>query len=342
MSQMKSLSVSEAAVKIVAGEVVAFPTETVYGLGANAWDESAVKKIFQLKGRPSDNPVIVHVASWAQLKEVVAWERLSAAEQEIVQKLADAFWPGPLTLVLPKAEKVSNSVTAGLATVTVRWPAHPVAQELITTAGVPIVAPSANLSGSPSATTAEHVWSDFGHEFPVIDGGATEVGVESTVLDPLSHPPVILRPGQVTLEEMKKILPAVERIGATSAKTATEVPRSPGQKYRHYAPNARVHVLPSDAKLAYEQLMIATQLNHAAKKLWIVQNELLVMLPVSDAMTAETHFFHYQDAAELAKHLFEWLREADHLDMQDIYIQAVPELGVGVAVMDRVRRAAQG
>jgi L-threonylcarbamoyladenylate synthase len=335
------LSIDDAAAKILAGEVVAFPTETVYGLGANAWDEAAVKKIFQVKSRPSDNPIIVHVASWAQVEELVDWGTLSAEEQTIVKKLTGAFWPGPLTLVLPKSSRVSNVVTAGLPTVTVRWPAHPTAQELIEKAGVPIAAPSANVSGGPSATTAEHVRADFGADFPVIDGGATEVGVESTVLDPLSTPPAVLRPGQITVEDLRRVLPAVV-LSTSLVKTAEAAPRSPGQKYRHYAPKARVHILPVEAQEAYEQMMIATQQNRVAKKLWIVRPELLIMLPVSDPLTAETHFSHYTDAADLAHHLFEWLRDADRQDFQDIYIQAVPEVGVGVAVMDRVRRAAQG
>lgn len=218
---------------IKTGEVVAFPTETVYGLGADAWNPSAIHKVFEVKGRPSDNPLIVHVSSKDQVSD------FAAIIPDTAQILMDEFWPGPLSIVLPKKPEVLDSVTAGLDTVAIRMPDHPVALDLIEATG-PLVAPSANKSGRPSPTKASHVREDFGNDFPVIDGAATRVGLESTVIDLSSDRPAILRPGGISRKELENILGIeVEE----SFFHQTEKPRSPGQKYSHYKPKAEVRWL---------------------------------------------------------------------------------------------------
>lgn len=213
------------------GNVVAFPTETVYGLGASAFHPEAIAKVFALKGRPSDNPLIVHISNLKQLEDLVEW---------YPEELAKLFWPGPLTLVLPKKASVPDCVSAGLPTIGVRMPDHPLALALIEAAG-PLVAPSANLSGKPSATCAEHVRHDFGDAVYVLDGGTCEVGVESTVYKVETQ--TILRPGAIT----------AEMLGAVSiAQDDAERPESPGMKYRHYAPNARVRLVDAPQEGAVE------------------------------------------------------------------------------------------
>lgn len=216
---------------IKAGDVVAFPTETVYGLGADAWNPAAIQKVFETKGRPSDNPLIVHISDKKQVSE------FAAEVPEFASQLMDAFWPGPLSLVLPKKPNVLDAVTAGLDTVAIRMPNHKTALEFIGQTG-PLVAPSANKSGRPSPTKAEHVKADFGRDFPVIDGGETTVGLESTVLDLSSGKPVILRPGRIGVGELEQALGVKVRLAENTS--SIETPRSPGQKYSHYKPTADV------------------------------------------------------------------------------------------------------
>ncbi|MDZ7773394.1 MAG: L-threonylcarbamoyladenylate synthase [Balneolaceae bacterium] len=229
------------------GGVAAFPTETVYGLGAYAWNPDAVRRVFELKGRPADNPLIVHLASARMAADFVP------EIPEDARTLMTAFWPGPLTLILPKKPEVLDLVTAGLDTVALRWPAHPLAQELIATCG-PLVAPSANKSGRPSPTRPEHVREDFGEDFPVLEAGETQIGLESTVLDLSREPYTILRPGYIGREQIEKALGKEVRLADSEEgeETDGEIPgrvgqtdadapaRSPGTKYSHYAPSARV------------------------------------------------------------------------------------------------------
>ncbi len=219
------------------GEVVAFPTETVYGLGADAWNPTAIKKIFATKGRPTDNPLIVHVSDKRQLSQFVQ------TIPEAVHNLTEAFWPGPLTIVLSKKPEVLDLITAGLQTVAMRMPDHPLALSFIEQTG-PLVAPSANTSGKPSPTKAQHVLNDFGADFPVIDGGPTKVGLESTVVDLTSEIPTILRPGKIGKKELEAVLHAEVQYSTDSRML---VPKSPGQKYSHYQPTAKVfYMKPSD------------------------------------------------------------------------------------------------
>jgi L-threonylcarbamoyladenylate synthase len=219
------------------GGLVAFPTETVYGLGANALSSSAVDRIFRAKGRPSNNPIIVHVSDVAQAKTITLdWSATA-------ERLAQHFWPGPLTLVLPKAPTIPSNVTAGGATVAVRCPAHQVAQALISAAGLPIAAPSANRSGHVSATTADHVQTDLGEEIDcILDGGAVLHGIESTVLDCTVYPPVILRPGPITAEDLEKVGLMTSGITQTSDDVTF---KSPGLLPRHYAPRCRLLIVQS-------------------------------------------------------------------------------------------------
>ncbi len=221
------------------GGLVAFPTETVYGLGANALMPASVKNIFTAKGRPSDNPLIVHVTQKADIMKV------ARSLPEKAERLIDAFSPGPLTVILPKRADLNDAVTAGLDTVAVRIPSHPVARALINAAGVPVAAPSANLSGKPSPTEAKHVIEDMnGRIDAIVDGGACEVGLESTVIDMSGDVPTILRPGGVTLSQIRRILPEtiIDR-HVIEAVSVDDTPKSPGMKYKHYAPDAEVTVI---------------------------------------------------------------------------------------------------
>lgn len=212
------------------GEVVAFPTETVYGLGADACSPSAIRKVFELKGRPADNPLIVHVSS------IKMAESFAEEIPEDARKLMEHFWPGPLTLIFPKKQKVLDILTAGLQTVAIRWPQHPLSQELIARAG-PLVAPSANSSGRPSPTKPEHIREDLGKDFPIVEAGETDIGLESTVLDVSREPYQVYRPGAVSREQIEETLGREVVIAKTSAKGTT---KSPGTKYTHYAPEAKV------------------------------------------------------------------------------------------------------
>ena len=230
---------TEAAEILKNGGLVAFPTETVYGLAANALDGTAVAKIFTAKGRPMDNPLIVHISHFEQIYELVR------EVPESAKKLADRFWPGPLTIILPKSAQIPDEVSAGLDTVAVRFPYHPVARAVIDAVGVPLAAPSANLSGHPSPTTAAHVMNDMdGRIEAVLDGGPCSVGVESTVLTLAEQPPRLLRPGGITLEQLKSVLGRVEMDDAVLHPLADgKRAASPGMKYKHYSPRANVVIL---------------------------------------------------------------------------------------------------
>ncbi|MBS3142726.1 threonylcarbamoyl-AMP synthase [Candidatus Woesearchaeota archaeon] len=299
---------AQAAHIIRSGGIVAFPTETVYGLGANAFDGRAVKKIFKAKGRPSDNPLIVHIASMRQLKQV------TCGNPQNTMSLIKKFWPGPLTLVMKKSKKIPHIVTAGLQTVAVRMPDHPVALRFIKASRVPIAAPSANISGKPSATNAKHVMHDFeGRIDAVIDGGQAKHGVESTVLDLTVHPAAILRPGAITKEQIERVIGSV-----TFARTGSVV-KSPGMKYRHYAPLAKVVLCASLQEIQKRRRKKSAVI--AGKK----------VAGVSFVFINERH---------LAKNLYHWFREADKKGCGSIFVQTVSENGLGATIMNRLRKAA--
>jgi L-threonylcarbamoyladenylate synthase len=317
-------ALARAAAVLRRGGLVAFPTETVYGLGANALDADAVRRIFAAKGRPSYNPLIAHVADAAAARELVtAWP--DAAEQ-----LAAAFWPGPLTLVLPKRAIVPDVVTAGLDTVAVRVPAHPVAHALLVAAALPIAAPSANRFTQLSPTTAAHVERALGEGVDLIlDGGPTSVGIESTVLDLSGARPVLLRPGSIALEELERIVGPLERPMAAGA---AEAPRpSPGMLDRHYAPRAELRIFDQASREdAIERAQRAAAEGRTVGALLLAPLDAPIAHPV-----AMPH-----DPTGYAAALYATLHELDALGCDLVLVEAVPAGGAWAGVRDRLQRAA--
>lgn len=328
--------VLEAAAKVIReGGVVAFPTETVYGLGADATSAEAVGRIFEAKGRPSDNPLIVHVADREQLDQVVS------LVPPVAERLIERFWPGPLTLVLPKVASVPHAVTGGLETVGVRMPDHPVALALIRAAGLPVAAPSANRSGRPSPTAAEHVLEDLGGRIPlVIDGGETGVGLESTVIDLTIDPPVILRPGGITLEEIAEAIGAVEVAASVDGAEAGEAPRSPGMKYVHYAPKARVILVDGPVLHMQEKIRdLILEFQEEGRRVGIMCGAESRGLYLAQVVM---EYGSRGDLAAVASDLFGTLRAFDRHGVDVILVEGVPTTGIGLAIMNRLRRAAGG
>ena len=317
--------IARAAACVTDGAVVAMPTETVYGLAANAYDEAAVAKIFAAKGRPQDNPLIVHIADLAALSDLTKTVPASA------YALAKAFWPGPLTMILPKSEKVPDAVSAGLSTVAVRMPSHPVAQELIRASGVPLAAPSANRSGSPSPTNAKYVLADMQGRIPLIlDGGSSQVGVESTVVTLATDVPRVLRPGGVTVEQLRAVLGevAVDDAVLHRLKAGAQA-ASPGMKYKHYAPQANITIV--RGSLTAFQNFVARQ-SPDAFVLCFTGEENLFKHAVS--------YGHADADDEQANRLFDALRELDGNGAKTVYARCPRLSGVGLAVYNRLIRAA--
>jgi len=316
-------TISRAAAILKEGGIVAFPTETVYGLGADAFNTSAIQKVFEAKGRPSDNPLIVHIAELSYL------DSLAVSIPVIGRTLANEFWPGPLTLVLQKTSEVPGTVTAGFDTVAVRMPHHPVALSLIRQVGRGVVAPSANTSGRPSPTTAQHVLDDLdGRIDAVLDAGPTLIGVESTVLDVTSVPPIILRKGGLPKEDIERV------VGTVHTKPDTEVsPRSPGNRYRHYAPRARVILVAQGDSAALAKVLHESE--GSMKKITCVLHS------IPDPARSERVVVRRAPEAieDFSRVLFEYLRECDKTGMEFIIVESVREEGLGAAVMDRLRRA---
>ncbi|MCL2391512.1 MAG: L-threonylcarbamoyladenylate synthase [Oscillospiraceae bacterium] len=314
-------SISRCADVIRSGGLVAIPTETVYGLGANALDENAVAGIFATKGRQPDNPLIVHVASVDDVKPLVSFI------PEVFETLANKFWPGPLTLIMKKSDLVPSNVTAGGHTVAIRIPEHSAALSLIRASGCPIAAPSANPSGQPSPTKAIHVKSDLDGVIPyILDGGDCRVGLESTVLDISEDVPRILRPGGVTSDELAALLGAIEIDGTLS----TDAPRSPGMKYRHYAPNAPVTVVLGAPDTTADYIRENMCADFAA-------------LMFDDYAFNHPNVVTYGDSTDYvaqAAHLFDALRKLDDMNSTAIFAQAPHENGLGRAVANRIKKAA--
>ena len=326
-------ALARAGALIRSGELVAFPTETVYGLGANALDAGAVGRIFEAKGRPGDNPLIVHISHIDQLAPLIAVE-----PSPMARALMDACWPGPMTLIFPKADIVPMAVTAGLDTVAIRFPAHPAARALIDAAQRPIAAPSANRSGRPSPTTAKRVLEDMDGRIPMIlDGGPCDVGLESTVIDMTSDEPRILRPGGVTPEMIEAICGSVRLDDAVMRPLkAGERPRSPGMKYRHYAPKGQLTIVQGDPAAVTAKINALYD-----EALANGQNPLILALAPHLAAYGERHSISLgPDAAGMAHALFDALRDADDLGADTLFSEAVPTDGVGLAVMNRLGRAA--
>jgi L-threonylcarbamoyladenylate synthase len=312
-------AIQQAVALLRAGQVVALPTETVYGLAASALDASAVEQIFVVKGRPSHNPIIVHVATIEMARSCVAhWT-------DLAQRLADAFWPGPLTLVLPKAPRIPDVVTAGGNTVGVRWPSHPVTQAVIRRCGFPLAAPSANPSGEVSPTTADHVRASLGDRIPlIVDGGPAEIGIESTVLD-LSHgPPRVLRPGMIHVESLSAVAGPVR----LDAQTSSDVLRSPGLLLKHYSPKARL-VLWNGADPSFPGANVPADRVHVLARGQIPDGggfTHVCMMP--------------REPRAFAQALYSELHRSDQAGAELIVVEAVPDRPEWHAIADRLRRAA--
>lgn len=323
--------IERAAQWIQKGETVAFQTETVYGLGADATNEEAVKKIYQAKGRPSDNPLIIHVARRGQALEYC---------QEITQQanaLMDAFWPGPLTLILKaQKNKLATSVTAGLETVGIRLPATRAAQKLIEMAGVPIAAPSANTSGRPSPTTADHVFHDLdGKIAAVLDSGPAEVGLESTIVDLTAGPlPVILRPGGISREAVEEVIGPVS-VSRTDLQKS-DIAKAPGMKYKHYAPDEDLFIVDGQKEHWKKKIL---DLQKQGQQVGIIANEDLIadLGPITQASYS---LGKKGDAESAAARLFDALRYFEKTDVTVILAEAYPETGLGLAYMNRLDKAA--
>lgn len=320
--------IKKAGIIIKNGGLVAFPTETVYGLGASALDKDAVKKIYAAKGRPSDNPLIIHVCSKEQIDEV-AIEIGSTA-----RKLINAFMPGPFTIILKRNDCIPDSVTAGLKTVAIRFPENAVACALIKAAGVPISAPSANISGKPSPTEAEHVIHDMKGKIEcIIDGGACSVGVESTIVDASGDVPVLLRPGGITLDMLKKIVPniAVDEHVLKSV-SAEERPKCPGMKYKHYAPDADVTVVEGEKSAVQEKIKQLLEENKGTV------NGVLTMYgsDYDDAVMISAG----ETNKDYARNLFSALRKFDDLGVKVVFAEFCEKDGYGLAVKNRLYKSA--
>ena len=315
-------TIQQAATLIKQGQVVGFPTETVYGLGADATNNEAVERIYSAKHRPPDNPLISHFTSMEEIQQ------FTVNIPELAYQLADQFWPGPLTMVLNKNEKISPLVTQGLDTLAVRIPAHPVALALIAAAGVPIAAPSANLSGKPSPTTAAHVYKDLAGIIPMIlDGGSTAIGVESTVINLTSSTPILLRPGGLTIEELREVIPNLKVTSGTPSGT----PLSPGMKYTHYSPTTPL-ILVTDGFGMDASAIDEIAHNHGSKPLILCTNpghsHELPVLQLGATFR------------EIQVNLFACLRLLDDRDHDVGIFEAIEAVKEGFAVMNRVRKAA--
>ena len=319
---------SSAAEIIKNGGLVAFPTETVYGLGGNATDADAAKKIYAAKGRPSDNPLIIHIASPEDAE-------LYAHTNELYYKLAAAFMPGPLTVILPKKDTVPDSVTGGLDSVAIRCPAHPIASKLISLAGVAIAAPSANLSGSPSPTCAEHVISDLsGRVDMIIDGGPSEIGLESTIVKITEDSALLLRPGAITCDALSCICSHVEIAPAVTAHLAeNERPLSPGMKYRHYAPSSPLVLLDGEDSAVTKYMKNALE---SERCIVICYDEELDALGTSSTISIGPR----DDLAAQANALFSALRRSNDMSADVIYAHLPTKDGLGLALYNRMIRAA--
>lgn len=310
------------------GGVVGIPTETVYGLAANALDENAVSKIFRAKGRPSDNPLIVHIADFDDIYKLA-----SDVPKEAVL-LANKFWPGPLTIILKSLDIVPKSVSAGLGTVAIRMPSHEVARQIIRSAGVPLAAPSANLSGTPSPTTAQHVMDDLnGRIDAVVDGGVCSVGLESTVITLCTSPPRLLRPGKITPNELSCVIGEIEIDNSVLDKLDNNVsPSSPGMKYKHYSPKANVIIIRGELKNFIDFVSLHKKSGVMALCFDGEENN----MPVPSLC-----FGQKSNAQEQAHNLFNALREIDSLGASTVYVRSPKSDGIGLAVFNRLLRAAE-
>lgn len=331
MFETKLLSLGESSIKeavklLKNGEVVGMPTETVYGLGANALDENAVRKIFTAKGRPADNPLIVHISDFEMIKPLVK------EIPELAYKCAEEFWPGPLTMIMPKSDIIPSVTSGGLDSVGIRMPSHKTARAIIEKCGFPIAAPSANLSGSPSPTTAGHVFNDMNGRIPaIVDGGFSAVGVESTVISFENDAIRILRPGFISAEDLKEITPnVIIDKGVIAQLENGAIARSPGMKYKHYAPKADITII--DGSLdAFRSYVAKNKCNGL----------ICMTFSDSDCDGLGVRTLSYGDTDEKQAHLlFDTLRELDNIGAKKVFARCPRKDGVGLAVYNRLLRAA--
>ena len=370
-NHIKDKELKEAAGILRSGGLVAFPTETVYGLGGNALDEDAARKIYAAKGRPSDNPLIAHVSCVEEVAPLVK------EIPEAGRKLMEAFWPGPLTMIFPKSEKVPYGTTGGLDTVAIRMPDDPVANQLIALAGVPVAAPSANTSGRPSPTTADHVWQDMnGRIEMIIDGGPVGIGVESTIVDVSSAVPSVLRPGAITMEMLAEVLGEVSVDPAILGPLSADVrPKAPGMKYKHYAPKADLTLVEpgtgTERESGAEQVTGAEQKTGADRNTGVDpetgldETQLQAMICKVRELSREKIEAGYKvgvictdesrgcytdgevrsigarkSQASVAHNLYALLREFDDLGVDYIFSESFPKDHLGQAIMNRLSKAA--
>lgn len=312
MRTILTRSPDEAAAIIKRGGIVAFPTETVYGLGANVFDGTAIAKIFDAKQRPADNPLIAHISDTHQIRT------LASEINESAEKLIAAFFPGPLTIVLKRTRDVPEIATAGLDTIGIRMPRSELANKFLRACEAPVVAPSANLSGRPSPTTWQAVVEDLdGRIDCILQGEASEIGLESTVVDCVSEVPLILRSGSISIEQLREVVSSTSIYEATE----NEPPRSPGLRHRHYSPRARIVIVDS-----------GTEIN-------VIRNAAYIGMTHFDA--GFSHKRICSTIQEYAHSIFEYFRECDRLGVDRIYCERIDEAGIGAALMDRLRRAAE-
>ena len=332
--------IKEAAIIIKNGGLVAFPTETVYGLGANALMPEAAKKIYAAKGRPSDNPLIVHISRTEDVKDI------ANDIPELFYTLANKFWPGPMTVVLKKKNIIPDATSGGLDTVAIRLPESNIARALIEVSGVPIAAPSANTSGRPSPTKASHVFADMNSKIEmIIDGGEVGIGVESTIVDLTENTPTLLRPGAITFEMLRDVCgnvnidPAIEHLLSTG-----EAPKAPGMKYKHYAPKADMKMLRGKERevLSYlKSQIMESELETAVLTVDEHKSDLLSFIKENKKDNVKLlSLGSSKDMSSIAHNLFDVLRKCDDLGVKNIISESFDESGIGRAVMNRLKKAA--
>lgn len=326
----------EAGEIIKAGGLVAFPTETVYGLGGDALNPMSSKKIYAAKGRPSDNPLIIHIADMKDLELIV-----DKVSDEAI-KLAEHFWPGPLTMILPKSDKVPTETTGGLDTVAVRMPVHKTAMEFIKAAGGYVAAPSANLSGKPSPTCARYVKQDMdGRIDMIIDGGDAGIGLESTIVDLSVNPPMLLRPGYITIDNLRQVLGTVDIDKTILDGDCKDAPKAPGMKYRHYAPKGSLTIIQGDEQKVIDYINEnARNLSAEGKKVGVIGTDEALDSYLNEEIASLKSIGSRSDEEMIAHRLYTILREFDDEDVEVIFSESFDASGIGQAIMNRLLKAA--
>lgn len=332
VSQVKpQISIIRQAARLIQkGEVVAFPTETVYGLGADALNPLAVKRIFEAKGRPADNPLIVHIHDKKDLK------KLARDIPEITEKIIEKFWPGPLTVVLKKSKIVPKITTGGLDTVAIRMPKNKIASLLIKESGIPLAAPSANFFGRPSPTLAKHVTEDLdGRISMILDGGKTKIGIESTVIDLTSKTPMLLRPGGITLEQIERVVGAIRVHPIIKGRKSKLIHRSPGMKYKHYSPNAKIILIEGTNKNVNKEIVqLISKFKKQQKRVGVMS------MQRNHTYNADMVKFVGNSPDMIAANLFKVFREFDDGKIDIILAHGISKKGLGLGVMNRLSKAA--